>query len=118
MKQIEQEYFERYEAAYGEKQQDYLDSGGSFQFKAEGEHHLFNPKTIYHFQKAVRTGDYQLYKEYAAVMNQEALSTPTTLRSLWGVHTFASANSIGGSRACCPNRQTIQSRSNVLWIAK
>ncbi|MDT2685656.1 glutamate synthase large subunit [Enterococcus gallinarum] len=83
LKQIEQEYFERYEAAYGEKQQDYLDSGGSFQFKAEGEHHLFNPKTIYHFQKAVRTGDYQLYKEYAAVMNQEALSTPTTLRSLW-----------------------------------
>ena len=40
LKQIEQEYFERYEAAYGEKQQDYLDSGGSFQFKAEGEHHL------------------------------------------------------------------------------
>ncbi|EPH92788.1 putative glutamate synthase [NADPH], large subunit [Enterococcus faecalis 06-MB-DW-09] len=81
--QIEQEYLTRYEAAYGEKRVDYLDSGGSFQYKADGEHHLFNPKTIYGFQKAVRTGSYALYKEYAAEMNQDALENPTTLRSMW-----------------------------------
>lgn len=81
--QIEEEYLQRYEAAYGAKAHDYLPSGGSFQYKADGEHHLYNPKTIYNFQRAVRSGDYQLYKEYARQMNEEMLATPTTLRSQW-----------------------------------
>ncbi|WP_297075913.1 glutamate synthase large subunit [uncultured Enterococcus sp.] len=83
LEQIEQEYIKRYDAAYGEKARDYLPSGGSFQYKSDGEHHLFNPKTIYNFQKAVRTGDYNLYKEYANQLNEEALATPTTLRTIW-----------------------------------
>ena len=83
LSQIEAEYGARYQSAFGEKSQDYLPSGGSFQYKADGEHHLYNPKTIYNFQKAVRLGDYQLYKEYADQMNQEALESPTTLRSMW-----------------------------------
>lgn len=81
--QIEKEYSLRYEAAFGEKSQDYLPSGGSFQYKADGEHHLYNPTTIYNFQKAVRTNDYQLYKKYAAQMDHEALENPTTLRAMW-----------------------------------
>ncbi|WP_312497761.1 glutamate synthase large subunit [Enterococcus sp.] len=83
LQQIEEEYMNRYEAAYGSKQTDYLESGGSFQYKADGEHHLFNPKTIYGFQKAVRTGDYSLYKDYAAEMDQDAVAHPTTLRAMW-----------------------------------
>lgn len=83
LQQIEGEYVARYQTAYGSQASDYLPSGGSFQYKADGEHHLFNPKTIYNFQKAVRAGDYQLYKTYAQAMNEEALATPTTLRSMW-----------------------------------
>lgn len=83
LKQIEIEYYARYQAAYNHKAADFLPSGGSFQVKADGEHHLFNPQTIYQFQKAVRSNDYQLYQEYAQTMNQEALETPTTLRSMW-----------------------------------
>lgn len=83
LQQIEAEYMARYQEAYGPHSNDYLPSGGSFQYKADGEHHLFNPKTIYNFQKAVRSGDYGLYKEYAAAMNEEALATPTTLRAMW-----------------------------------
>lgn len=81
--QIEVEYVARYQDAYGPQASDYLPSGGSFQYKADGEHHLFNPKTIYNFQKAVRAGDYQLYKTYADAMNEETLATPTTLRGMW-----------------------------------
>ncbi len=81
--QIEKEYLSRYTYAYGEKKNDFLPSGGSFQYKADGEHHLYNPKTIYNFQKAVRQGDYALFKEYIEQMNQESQETPTTLRSLW-----------------------------------
>ncbi|MHC5215917.1 glutamate synthase large subunit [Enterococcus sp. LJL128] len=83
LNQIEKEYLARHEAAYGEKEQDFLPSGGSFQYKADGEHHLFNPQTIYNFQQAVRLGDYSLYKKYAAQLNQEEIDTPTTLRSMW-----------------------------------
>lgn len=83
LEQIEEEYLVRYEFAYGEKQDDFLPSGGSFQYKADGEHHLFNPKTIYNFQQAVRKGDYGLYKQYANEMNVESIEKPTTLRSMW-----------------------------------
>ncbi len=81
--QIEAEYYAHYQQAFGASAHDYLPSGGSYQYKADGEHHLFNPKTIYNFQKAVRSGNYELYKDYANTMNDEALKTPTTLRSMW-----------------------------------
>ncbi|WP_438730254.1 glutamate synthase large subunit [Enterococcus sp. AZ128] len=81
--QIEEEYLQRHHLAYGPQQNDLLASGGSFQYKADGEHHLFNPKTIYNFQQAVRSGDYQLFKHYVEQMNQEALNEPTNLRALW-----------------------------------
>lgn len=81
--QIAEEYLQRHQLAYGPQQNDLLASGGSFQYKADGEHHLFNPKTIYNFQQAVRAGDYQLFKHYVAEMNQEALDEPTNLRALW-----------------------------------
>ncbi|MDR1567427.1 MAG: glutamate synthase large subunit [Streptococcaceae bacterium] len=81
--QIEEEYLKRYDYAYGEKQRDFLPSGGAFQYKSDGEHHLYNPETIYNFQKAVRQGDYALFKQYTDQMNQEVLEKPTTLRAMW-----------------------------------
>jgi glutamate synthase (NADPH/NADH) large chain len=83
LEQIEEEYLLRYKSAYGEIRADFLPSGGSFQYKADGEHHLYNPKSIYHFQKAVRMNDYQQFKEYTARMNEKAMDFPTTLRSMW-----------------------------------
>ncbi|MCH4169287.1 MAG: glutamate synthase large subunit [Streptococcaceae bacterium] len=81
--QIEAEYLKRYEYAFGEKQRDFLPSGGSFQYKTDGEHHLYNPQSIYNFQKAIRAGDYSLFKQYTEQMNEEALKSPTTLRAMW-----------------------------------
>ncbi|MGO2315166.1 MAG: glutamate synthase central domain-containing protein, partial [Pseudolactococcus laudensis] len=83
LKQIEAEYLERYEFAYGHRSHETLPSGGSFQFKADGEHHIFNPLTIYNFQKAVRQGDYDLYKAYSAELDLEADETPSNLRHIW-----------------------------------
>ncbi|WP_407929210.1 glutamate synthase large subunit [Agrilactobacillus fermenti] len=80
---IEQEYYQRYEKAYGPDQKDPLASGGSFKYRTTGEHHLFNPISLFKFQDAVRTGNYKLFKEYTAEMDAEALKTPTTLRSVW-----------------------------------
>ena len=83
--QIEAEYLARYDKAFGSKAVEDLPSGGSFKFRHEGEHHLYNPLTMYKFQHAVRTGDYEVYKEYVSEMHEEELATPTTLRSLWEI---------------------------------
>jgi glutamate synthase (ferredoxin) len=48
-----------------------LDVGGEYQWRKEGESHLFSPQTIHTLQKAVRGGDYQVYKQYAAMVNEQ-----------------------------------------------
>ena len=47
-----------------------LDVGGEYQWRKEGEEHLFSPETIHLLQQAVRAGDYKLYKQYAANINE------------------------------------------------
>ncbi len=48
-----------------------LDAGGDYQWRQEGEAHLFSPEVIHLLQRAVREGDYELYKAYAAKVNQQ-----------------------------------------------
>jgi glutamate synthase (ferredoxin) len=48
-----------------------LDVGGEYQWRKEGEAHLFSPQTIHTLQKAVRGGDYEVYKQYAAMVNEQ-----------------------------------------------
>ena len=45
-----------------------LDSAGEYQWRADGEEHLFNPRTIHLPQQAVRTNDYATYKKYAELV--------------------------------------------------
>lgn len=85
LNQIEAEYYQKYQLAYSNHSIDDLPSGGSFQFKVDGEHHLYNPKSIYQFQKAVRSGSYEEYQKYADQMNAEMLAQPVTLRSMWNI---------------------------------
>ena len=48
-----------------------LDVGGDYQWRKEGEAHLLSPQVIHTLQKAVRTGDYEAYKQYAALVNEQ-----------------------------------------------
>ncbi|MGK0387640.1 MAG: glutamate synthase (NADPH/NADH) large chain [Maribacter sp.] len=48
-----------------------LQTGGVFQWKKKGEAHLFNPKTIHLLQVAARNNDYDAYKKYATLINQQ-----------------------------------------------
>lgn len=52
---------------------DSLDSGSDFQWRSNGEHHAFNPKTIHTLQWATRRGDYGLYRQYAEMANEERI---------------------------------------------
>ncbi len=58
-----------------------LDVGGQYQWRADGELHLFNPQTVHKLQKAVRTGDYAVYKEYSRLVDDQ-LRQHYTLRGL------------------------------------
>ncbi|MCS7261519.1 MAG: glutamate synthase subunit alpha, partial [Anaerolineae bacterium] len=58
-----------------------LDVGGDYQWRYDGEHHLWNPETIYKLQLACRTGDYAIYKEYAQLINDQTQRL-ATLRGL------------------------------------
>ncbi|WP_428815638.1 glutamate synthase large subunit [Lactococcus lactis] len=84
--QIEDEYRLRYEKAYGHRAQDLLETGGSFQYRAdEGEHHIYDPQMIYQIQNAVRQNDFEKYKKYSQYLNDIALKTPTSLRHTWKI---------------------------------
>ncbi|OUC13195.1 MAG: glutamate synthase large subunit [Alkalinema sp. CACIAM 70d] len=48
-----------------------LDVGGEYQWRKDGEAHLFSPQTIHTLQKAVRDGNYDLFKQYAALVNEQ-----------------------------------------------
>ncbi|MHC6180053.1 glutamate synthase large subunit [Clostridium sp. JNZ X4-2] len=48
-----------------------LDVGGNYSWRRGGEFHLFNPETIYRLQVAARTNNYQLYKDYAKIINEQ-----------------------------------------------
>ena len=48
-----------------------LDAGGDYQWRADGEYHMFNPETIHKLQYACRTGSYELYKEYSDLINKQ-----------------------------------------------
>src|SRR5882724_7924958 len=58
-----------------------LEAGGQYQWRAEGEVHLFNPQTVHKLQLAVRTGNYKVFKEYSALVNDQ-LKKHCTLRGL------------------------------------
>src|SRR5258708_14337167 len=48
-----------------------LDGGGQYQWREDGEYHLFNPQTIHKLQQAVRTNNYKVFKEYSALVNDQ-----------------------------------------------
>ena len=58
-----------------------LESRGSHKFRSGKEEHLYNPQTIHTLQYATRTGDYNLYKKYSEMINEEM--DPVNIRGLF-----------------------------------
>jgi glutamate synthase (ferredoxin) len=58
-----------------------LDAGGQYQWRKEGEHHLFNPQTVHKLQLACRTGSYKTFKEYSQLIDDQSQRL-ATLRGL------------------------------------
>jgi len=45
--------------------------GGEYQYRVRGERHLLNPTTVSKLQQAVRTSKFEMFQEFAAVINQQ-----------------------------------------------
>ncbi|WP_184444822.1 glutamate synthase large subunit [Mycobacterium sp. AZCC_0083] len=49
-----------------------LEVGGEYQWRREGEYHLFNPDTVFKLQHATRTGQYSVFKEYTKLVDDQS----------------------------------------------
>src|SRR4051812_17875105 len=80
---IAQEVLIRHNDAFPQRQVNghTLDVGGQYQWRAEGEYHLFNPQTVHKLQLACRTGSYKVFKDYSALVDKQS-DHLCTLRSL------------------------------------
>ncbi|WP_026314035.1 glutamate synthase large subunit [Actinomadura flavalba] len=59
-----------------------LEVGGEYQWRREGELHLFNPDTVFKLQHATRTRQYEIYKEYTGKVDSQSEQL-MTLRGLF-----------------------------------
>lgn len=59
-----------------------LEWGGQYQWRREGEFHLFNPETVFRLQHATRTGRYSLFKDYTRRVDEQN-ERLATLRGLF-----------------------------------
>ncbi|HEY7318318.1 MAG TPA: glutamate synthase large subunit [Candidatus Binatia bacterium] len=70
-----------------------LEVYGQYQYRKDGELHLFNPRTIHLLQKACRTNDYQTFKEYTQLIDDQS-ERLATLRGLMALKYAAKPISI------------------------
>jgi glutamate synthase domain-containing protein 2 len=61
---------------------DELNSGGEYQWRRDGEYHLFNPDTVFKLQHATRSNQYVVFKEYTRAVDQQN-EHRATLRGLF-----------------------------------
>src|SRR5204862_7394268 len=67
-----------------------LQSGGEYQWRRDGELHLFNPDTVFKLQHATRSGQYEIFKEYTQLVDDQSKAR-ATLRGLFGLKPAAAA---------------------------
>ncbi|WP_435021200.1 glutamate synthase large subunit [Tundrisphaera sp. TA3] len=59
-----------------------LEWGGQYQWRREGEYHLFNPETVFRLQHATKTGKVEIYRQYAEMVDAQN-ERLATLRGLF-----------------------------------
>ena len=59
-----------------------LELGGEYQWRREGEVHLFNPETVFKLQHSTRSKRYDIFKQYTALVDDQSKKL-ATLRGLF-----------------------------------
>ena len=81
--EVMQEAVDRHHAAYAERMapKGELPTGGEYAWRSDGEEHMWTPEAIVKLQRASRQKNYQTYKEYARIINDQS-RRQMTLRGL------------------------------------
>jgi glutamate synthase (NADPH) large chain len=58
-----------------------LETGGEYQWRRDGEPHLFSPETVFKLQHATRSRRYEIFKEYTSLIDDQSAKLKT-LRGL------------------------------------
>jgi glutamate synthase (NADPH/NADH) large chain len=61
-----------------------LEIGGEYQWRREGEPHLFDPETVFRLQHSTRTARYDIFKQYTRAVDEQS----RRLMTLRGMFTF------------------------------
>jgi glutamate synthase (NADPH) large chain len=63
-----------------------LETGGEYKWRREGPPHTFGPESVFRLQQATRTGDWEGFKEYTRLIDEQAAQV-MTLRGLFRLRT-------------------------------
>jgi glutamate synthase (NADPH/NADH) large chain len=69
IEEVESDLLDRHGVAWGDEPD--LERQGEFENRSGGIHHQWNPQTVGTIQQAVRTGDYEKYREFAGMINDQ-----------------------------------------------
>ena len=87
---IARDVLARHEHAYEIEVDPELEVRGEYQWRREGEPHLFNPQTVYTLQHATREGRYDIFRTYTQLVDRQERQH-VTLRSFLGVKSIGPA---------------------------
>ena len=81
---VEREVSMRHHEAWPERQvkRPELGTGGEYQWRRDGEYHLFNPETVFKLQHATRSGQFDIFREYTRAVDDQS-HHHATLRGLF-----------------------------------
>ena len=118
--EIAEEVARRHRVAYSDRPDERahrdLELGGEYQWRREGEYHLFNPETVFKLQHATRAKRYDVYKEYTRLVDDQS----RRLATLRGLFTFRDGVRAAGAdrrgRAGQRDRQALRHRRDVVRL--
>ncbi len=82
--EVAREALARYETSLDTPEKKPLDAGGQYAWRADGERHLWTAQSISALQQSTRNEDWELYQQYAAMINDQA-EKQSTLRGLFSL---------------------------------
>ncbi len=93
-----------------------LEIGGEYQWRREGEPHLFDPESVFRLQHSTRSGRYDIFKQYTQRVDEQS----QRLMTLRGLFRFkdgaAAAGADRGGRARQRDRQAVLDRRDVVRL--
>jgi glutamate synthase (NADPH/NADH) large chain len=95
--EIAREVLTRHERAWPDRPTELahrdVEVGGEYQWRREGEYHLFNPTTVHKLQHATRSQRYDIFKQYTSAVDGQSAQ----LATLRGLFRIKAAEEIGRS---------------------